>query len=134
MRSEMFLGGAGWGPGRMEKGDSTRSGEQSGDTQQGRPPAPSLLPLPRAFLLSPFLSGVKPIPLLMQNHLANLLFLLPGLLPTPCPRISPSAQEASVSCISLSKGPQRDCAVRLLSDHFFTLTMKKESGRESGAP
>lgn len=39
------------------------SGEWSEDTQQGQPPALSLVPLPRAFLLSPFLSGVKLIPL-----------------------------------------------------------------------
>lgn len=70
----------------------------------------------------------------MQNHLAHLLFLLPWLLPTPCPRISPSAQEASLARISLSKGPQRDCAVKLLSDHFFTLTMKKEAGGRAVLP
>lgn len=94
MWSETFLGGAGVRPGRMEKGDSMGSGECSGDTEQGQPPALSLVPLPRAFLLSPFLSGVKPIPLLMQNSLAHLLFLLPWLLPTPCPRISPSCPGA----------------------------------------
>lgn len=63
MWSETFLGGAGVRPGRMEKGDSMGSGECSGDTEQDQPPALSLVPLPRAFLLSPFLSGVKPIPL-----------------------------------------------------------------------
>lgn len=48
MRSEMFLGGAGWGPGRMEKGDSTRSGEQSETPSRAGlrlPPCyPSLVP------------------------------------------------------------------------------------------
>lgn len=91
----------------MEKGDSMWSGEWRGDAQQGQPPALSLGPLPRAFLLSPFLSGVKLVPLTSHAEPFSQFVILIAL----APAISLPRGLAGPG-ISPSKGLQRDCAVK----------------------
>lgn len=58
--------------------------EWHGNAQQGQPPALSLGPLPGAFLLSPFLSGVKLFPLTSQAEPFSQFVILVALAPANC--------------------------------------------------
>lgn len=107
-------GGQAWGlaPWRREgTGCGGRGGARGEDPAGPASRSLSLSPLPLAFLLSPFLSGVKLVPpLLIQNSLANLLLLRPWLLPISCPQGLTLSTQPAYQCISLSKDPKRNCS------------------------
>lgn len=130
LRSEMFSGMGLATQSKMKNG-------RDGRVWKGRACRASLPlspgSLPSAFLLSPFLSGVKLLPLTSHAEQLSQFVVLTPLAPASfLPSGSHLLAQTAYQSISLNKDPKRNCAVKLLSNLFrlffvcFTLTIKKK--------